>query len=60
MNVNAFEEELRVDWDLGIDYIVNSLKASCEDSLVKSSLRFSGVGMAICIIDIYMGMYYNT
>lgn len=21
---------------------------------------FTGVGIAICIIDIYMGMYYNT
>lgn len=28
--------------------------------LIFCFLFISGVGMAICIIDIYMGMYYNT
>ncbi|KAJ8959470.1 hypothetical protein NQ318_022167 [Aromia moschata] len=26
----------------------------------NSNILFSGVGYAICLIDIYMGMYYNT
>jgi solute carrier family 6 (neurotransmitter transporter, serotonin) member 4 len=43
----------------------NCFKRS-EYSLILYTLNFSlfststGVGMAICIIDVYMGMYYNT
>lgn len=27
---------------------------------LKMKLPISGIGYAICLIDIYMGMYYNT
>jgi hypothetical protein len=37
-----------------------SLFSASEDYLASDSLSDAGIGYAICLIDIYMGMYYNT
>jgi hypothetical protein len=37
------------------------LFSASDDSLTSDSLSDdAGIGYAICLIDIYMGMYYNT
>ena len=36
------------------------VEAMTLNQIDRNPLKIQGVGYAICIIDVYMGMYYNT